>query len=60
MQTKTVHTKRVDRIHPATFQSRTLKTGLFVGNQQNLLGFPLLSGDELRKKHYSWRRSANM
>lgn len=60
LRTKTVHTKMVDRIHPATFPYRTLKSGIFVGNEEDLLFFPMLPRDELRAQHYRWWRSANM
>lgn len=60
LRTKTVHTKMVDRIHSATFPYRTIKSGIFIGNQEKLLYFPLPSRDELRAKHYNWWRSANM
>ncbi len=60
LQTKTVHTKMVDRIHSAAFPYRLLKGGIFVGNHEKLLCFPLPSQEELRAKHYRWWRSANM
>lgn len=62
LQKKTVHTKMVDRISPATFPYRTIKNGVFVGNaaEDRLLYFPLPSPEELRSKHYYWWRSANM
>lgn len=60
LSTKTVHTKMVDRIHPASFPYRTLKTGIFIGNTKQLLCFPMLPGEVLREKHYPWWRSANM
>ncbi|HNT75814.1 MAG TPA: hypothetical protein PKH77_12435 [Anaerolineae bacterium] len=60
LRTKTVHTKMVDRISPATFPYRTLKSGVFLGNGQKLLFFPLPSQEELRARHYRWWRSANM
>jgi hypothetical protein len=50
----------VDRIHPASFPYRTIKSGIFVGNQNQLLCFPLPPKEELRAKHYRWWRSANM
>ena len=58
--TKTVHTKMVNRIQPAAFPYRTIKTGVFVGNQDQLLCFPLPPKEELRASHYRWWRSANM
>jgi len=60
LSTKTVHTKMVDRIHPASFPYRMMKNGIFVGNVEWLLYFPLPSREELRTKHYRWWRSANM
>ncbi len=60
LSTKTVHTKMVDRIHPASFPYRMIKNGIFVGNKEQLLYFPLPSQEELRAKHYRWWRSANM
>lgn len=60
LRTKTVRTKMVDRIHSAAFPYRTLKSGIFVGNQEKLIYFPMLSRDELRANHYRWWRSANM
>ncbi len=60
LRTKTVHIKMVDRIHPATFPYRTVKSGIYIGNQESLLYFPLPDRNELRAKHYRWWRSANM
>ena len=60
LRTKIVHTKMVNRTEPATFSYRTIKSGLFVGNRQKLLSFPLPSREELRAEHYRWWRSASM
>jgi hypothetical protein len=60
LRTKTVNTKMVDRISPATFQYRTLKSGIFIGNADRLMFFPMPSQSELRSKHYRWWRSADM
>ena len=60
LETKTVHSKMVNRIQPASFPYRTIKSGIFVGNKEGLLYFPLPSQEELRAKHYRWWRSANM
>lgn len=60
LRTKTVHTKMVDRVHPTTFPYRTLKSGIFIGNRERLMCFPLPSPEELRARHYRWWRSANM
>jgi len=57
---KTVHTKMVDRLSSPAFPYRMLKSGLYVGNAENLMFFPLPSREELRTKHYRWWRSADM
>ena len=59
LRTKQVHTKMVNRVEPATFSYRTIKSGLFVGNSEQLLTFPLPSREELRTEHYRWWRSAS-
>lgn len=60
LRTKTVNTKMVDRVSPAAFPYRMLKSGIFVGNNEQLLFFPMPSQSELRSKHYRWWRSADM
>lgn len=60
LKTKTVHTKMVNRIQPATFPYRTISSGIFVGNGDQVKFFAMPSQDELRSRHYRWWRSANM
>jgi len=60
LQVKTVHTKMVNRVQPASFPYRTIKSGIFVGNGEQLVYFPMPPQKELRAKHYRWWRSANM
>ena len=60
VRTKTVHTKMVDRLSPASFPYRMLKSGIYVGNLEKLIFFPLPSPEELRSENYRWWRSANM
>jgi hypothetical protein len=62
LRTKASHTKMVDRIHPASFSYRTIKNGIFVGNEgeDRILYFPLPSQEKLRAEHYRWWRSACM
>jgi len=60
LRTKTVHTKMVNRTQPASFPYRTIKSGIFMGNKERLLYFPMPSREELRAKNYYWLRSANM
>ncbi len=60
LSSKEVHTKMVDRLSSAAFPYRMLKSGIFLGNTEKLLFFPIPSQEELRAKHYQWWRSANM
>jgi hypothetical protein len=60
LKTKIVHAKMVNRVESASFPYRMIKSGVFVGNEERLLYFPLPSQEELRVKHYRWWRSANM
>ena len=60
LKTKTVHAKMVNRVQPASFPYRTIKSGIFVGNVEQLRYFPMPSPEQLRAEHYRWWRSANM
>ncbi|MBN1264314.1 MAG: hypothetical protein JXA25_02395 [Anaerolineales bacterium] len=60
LKTKPFHSKMVDRVHPASFPFRMIKNGVFIGNEQELKYFPMLSTEELRAKHYRFWRSINM
>lgn len=60
LKTKTVRAKMVNRIQPVRFPYRMIKNGVFVGNEQQLIYFPMPSPDELRQKHYLWWRSIQM
>ena len=58
LSTKTVDAKMVNRTEPATFPYRTLKSGIFVGNEADILFYPFPSVEQLRAEHYRWWRSA--
>jgi hypothetical protein len=60
LRTKSVHSKMVNRVESAAFPYRTIKSGIYVGNTERLIYFPMPSQDELRVEHYRWWRSANM
>lgn len=60
LKTKPVATKMVDRASVATIAYRTVKNGIYVGNETGLCFYPMLSNEELRENHYRWWRSANM
>jgi len=48
------HTKTVDRIHPHEFPYRCVKSGFFLGDQEEMLYFPFPSREELESKYYFW------
>jgi hypothetical protein len=60
LKTKTVNAKMINRIQPATFPYRTIKSGVFAGNKEQFIYFPMPSPEDLRAEHYRWWRSANM
>lgn len=60
IKTKQVTTKLVDRLPSGSIPFRTIKNGIFVGNQEELIFFPLPEEEELVKKYYRWWRSATM
>jgi hypothetical protein len=57
---KTVDAKMVNRIQPASFPYRTIQSGIFIGNGDQLMYFAMPSQEELRTQHYRWWRSANV
>lgn len=60
LREKRIHTKMVDRVESPTFPYRMVKNGVFIGNKEGLLYFPLPSREALRSDHYRWWRSANV
>ena len=60
LKTKTLHNKMVNRVQSVEFPYRMLKSGVFVGNMDKLLYFPMPIREELRGKYYRWWRSATM
>ncbi len=59
VQSKELATKMVNRIQTVEFPYRTIKNGIFLGNQDDLAYYPLPSREALRNEHYRWWRSAN-
>lgn len=59
LRDKTIHTKMVNRTADTEFAYRTIASGIYIGNQEELAFFPLPSRPELRSTHYTWWRSAN-
>ncbi len=61
LKTKAVASKIYDRGNPGIFPYRTIKNGVFVGNQkEGLAEFPMPSSALLKEKHFDWWRSANL
>jgi hypothetical protein len=60
LKTKIVHAKMVNRVESVSFPYRMIKSGVFMGNEERFLYFPLPSQEELRAKYYHWWRSANV
>ena len=60
LNNKQVMTKMVDRIPSGGIPYRTIKNGIFVGNQEKLIYFALPDEKKLVEKYYQWWRSATM
>lgn len=60
LKTKSVATKMVDRASSAQLAYRTVKNGIYVGNESALRFYPMPSNEDLKENHYRWWRSANM
>jgi hypothetical protein len=54
------HTKTVDRVEPLECCYRCIKSGFFLGDQQDMLYFPYPTVAELKSTHHKWWRSANL
>lgn len=57
-ETKGRLTKTVLRFLPGELNYRTIKTGFYIGDNDNMLFYPFPSVEDLESKHYSWWRSA--
>jgi len=60
LSSKIGHSKMVNRIEGPAFSYRLIKSGIFVGNREGLLYYPMPSREELRARHYRWWRSSSM
>ncbi|MCB8925266.1 MAG: hypothetical protein H6652_06520 [Ardenticatenaceae bacterium] len=56
---KQIHSKIVNRVESVEYPYRMIKNGIYLGNGDNFVYYPLPSRDELRGKYYRWWRSAN-
>lgn len=59
LKSKSVHTKMVNRVQSVEFPFRMIKNGIFIGNKEALVYYPLPSMEKLRNEYYRWWRSAN-
>ncbi len=59
LRTKFVHSKMVDRTPFKGLSYRTIKNGFFVGNEKEIVYYPIPSQEKLISDHYSWWRSAS-
>lgn len=59
VQEKPIHSKIVNRVESVEYPYRMIKNGIYLGNQNTLVYFPLPSLEDLRSKYYRWWRSAN-
>jgi len=54
------HTKTVDRIEPLEYCYRCIKSGFYLGDQQDIIFFPFPSLSELETTYHKWWRSAEL
>ncbi|MEF8723929.1 MAG: hypothetical protein ABTR92_06730 [Candidatus Accumulibacter phosphatis] len=52
--------KLVHRVHSLQFPYRMVKEGFYLGIGEQLVHYPMLSHEVLRKEHSNWWRSANL
>lgn len=60
LRDKEIHTKMVNRVQSVEFPYRTIKSGIYIGNTEQLAYFPMPSLEELRSNYFRWWRSANV
>lgn len=59
LDTKSINTKMVDRVHTVEYPYRMIDSGIYVGNTEELAFFALPPREQLRNEYYRWWRSAN-
>jgi hypothetical protein len=60
LKNKNIHTKMVDRTHTVEHPYRTINTGIYIGNMDGLIYYPMLSPEVLDRDYYEWWHSANI
>ncbi|MEM5947481.1 hypothetical protein WKV44_02880 [Spirochaetia bacterium 38H-sp] len=51
-------TKTIERSHIGAFSYQIINSGIYIGNKDALVYYPMKTIEELRKNHYDWARSA--
>lgn len=57
-EVKDKYNKIFDRSQLESFSFQTIRNGIFIGDGDTLLSYPMKSLEELRQNHYDWARSA--
>lgn len=60
LRDKSIHSKMVDRTHTVEHPYRTIDTGIYIGNMDDLIYYPMPSAEELDRDHFEWWHSANI
>jgi len=60
LRDKNIHSKMVDRTHTVEHPYRTIDTGIYIGNMDDLIYYPMPSAEELDRDHFEWWHSANI
>ncbi|ADN02982.1 hypothetical protein [Spirochaeta thermophila] len=58
VENKEKPTKTIERSHIGSFSYQIINTGVYVGNKDGIVFYPMKSMDELRRHHYDWAKSA--
>ncbi len=54
------HTKTVNRINPQWFPYRTIETGFYIGDNNEILFYRFPEEEELQRDYFDWWRSASI
>jgi hypothetical protein len=60
LKNKNIHTKMVDRTHTVEHPYRTINTGIYIGNMDGVIYYPMPSAEVLDRDHFEWWHSANI
>ena len=60
LRDKTIHTKMVDRTHTVEHPYRTINTGIYVGDMEELIYYPMPDHETLDRDYHEWWHSANL